>query len=84
MADVVIRCGLTATILGERFKASCADLTTDEQKAWWQRTDYGWACSHDHCEDLAGVNYSSPTAARKGAEKHAAEHGGGTIEEALR
>lgn len=76
-----IRFGLTKAVLGERFRARCAHLPQRTQDAWWERTDFGWVCTHDRCADTAGVNYKTARGARKGAEVHAAEHPGATVDE---
>lgn len=69
MSVIVITCGLTTSVLGERFKERVAPILPEHARdAWWQRTDYGWACSA--CPGHAGADHPTLDAAKQDAEAH--------------
>ena len=79
--DVVVRYGLTTTVLADRFREHLAPLLPKTvQDARWQRTDYAWACTS--CPGTVSVKWPTLDDAHQDAVAHAHEHGGARVEHA--
>ena len=92
MTAPVVTYGRSVSVLADRFfkrvMPDWAEQATSEAAyhervdAWLNRTDYAWICSARSCEDRAGVMYKTPAGAKRGAQAHASEHPGATVQQA--